>query len=232
MVRSTVALTPDELGLVEPFTGLSRADLESLVSSATVERFDRKQIILPAWDKHDGIVVAHGGARLYRLGHKRVDVTIALLGPGHTYLLPVAAPAVKCTCLLEASQDGTIVYRLPGEPLRALILQDLALSERMLTLAAQTVTMLSDRIEEYVSNDVMTRLAHALAAMEGGSGEPLAITHQELAALIGTTQTQVTRALAQLRRAGLVETARHRPGIVVLDKDALASFGDAGSGLG
>jgi CRP-like cAMP-binding protein len=227
MARSSSTLNVDELGLIEPFTGVNRADLAAVTSGATVERYDRKQTILPAGEKHDGIVVAQGGARLYRLGRRHIDVTVALLGPGHTYLLPVAAPAIQCMCVLEASQDGTIVYRLPGGPLRALITRDLALSDRMLTLAAQTVTLLADRLEEYVSEDVKTRLAHILAAIANGTDEPIMATHAELAALIGSTQTQVTKALAQLRDVGLVASSRHRRGLALCDRDALASYGDA-----
>jgi CRP-like cAMP-binding protein len=225
MVGSGTAVTASELGRLDLFANLSHEDLESLALGATRERFDRKDTILPVERVHDGIVIISGGARLYRVPRKGIEVTIATLGPGESYLLPVAAPAVQCVCVLEASLDETTIYRLRSRPLHELIAGNLELSARMLTLAAQTVTVLGNRLEDYVVNDVRTRLAHALAAMAAGSGEPISATHQELASLIGTSQTQVTRALASLRRAGLVASERHRRGIIVRDRDQLARYG-------
>jgi CRP-like cAMP-binding protein len=221
------ALTIDELRSVSLFADLERDNLESLARGATVERYMRKDTILPEGSKHDGIIVVRGGARLYRLARPGIEVTIALLGAGDTYLLPVAAPSVVCVCLMEASRDETIIYRIPAGPLRALIARNLALSDRVLTIAAQTVTMLADRLEDHIVDDVRTRLAHALADMDGNPDVPIMATHQELAALIGTTQNQVTKALADLRHAGLVASEHHRRGIVVLQPDTLAHYGSS-----
>jgi CRP-like cAMP-binding protein len=49
-------------------------------------------------------------------------------------------------------------------------------------------------------------------------------THSELAALIGSTQTGVTKALGVLRRQGLVEGRLHRRGIRAPDVQKLASY--------
>jgi CRP-like cAMP-binding protein len=225
MTGPSAALRADELHSVDLFADLAEHDLDTLLPRATVERFSRKETILPEGSKHDGIIVARGGARLYRLARAGIEVTIALLGPGDTYLLPVAAPSVVCVCLMEASRDDTVIYRLPAGPLRALIARDLNLSDRVLMIAAQTVTMLADRLEDQVVNDVRTRLAHALVAMDGSPDTPIMATHQELAALIGTTQNQVSKALASLRYAGLVASEHHRRGIVVLQPDVLAQYG-------
>jgi CRP/FNR family transcriptional regulator len=46
-------------------------------------------------------------------------------------------------------------------------------------------------------------------------------THEDLAGLIGASREAVTRVLSDLRKRGLVESLRHRPGLHVPDPDQL-----------
>lgn len=106
-------------------------------------------------------------------------------------------------------------------------------------IASTLLRVLIERLREadvirarFGSNDCITRIACLLlelakkhGARDGSGGRiDLPLTQQDLADWVGASREAVTKALASLRAAGLVETGRRE--IVVLDVPALALRGD------
>ena len=84
-------------------------------------------------------------------------------------------------------------------------------------------------IEELSLKEVPARLAGALlrmAAESGGSTIRLKQTKRELAAQIGTVAETLSRALAKLKDAGLIDVRGRQ--IAILDTDGLASLAENG----
>jgi CRP-like cAMP-binding protein len=70
------------------------------------------------------------------------------------------------------------------------------------------------------------RLAHILADLACDQGGRLVVrlTQEELATWVGSRQEDVSRALRELAKAGLVRPAPVRPGTEILDRDGLLAY--------
>lgn len=76
-----------------------------------------------------------------------------------------------------------------------------------------------DRVEDLALYPVSTRLAHVLIRLAEASGRQMvAVTHDDLARLIGTRREEVTRALRRYRRQGLITTEPGRIRIEDLER--------------
>jgi CRP/FNR family transcriptional regulator, cyclic AMP receptor protein len=110
------------------------------------------------------------------------------------------------------------------------------------TVGAKTIRLLGERLAVYegrlsdqVRKEVLARLAglifrlsehRGLVANEGGRRVSTRYTHQQLASLVGSYREAVTRAMGELRKAGVVEIRDQY--IHVTDAEALARFAEAG----
>lgn len=169
-------------------------------------------------------LVGGGRVRLYRLSREGREVTLAVLHAGDAVGLDLPGHAVGATGLVEALLDGTVIYSLPRrEALRALAAHPEALLGA-LELAGRRTAEAYDRIEELACHSVKERLARTLARL-APPGQPVVMaTRDDLAALVGASREEVSRALRQLRDLGLVAIQPHRRGILVRDRDRLASL--------
>ena len=95
--------------------------------------------------------------------------------------------------------------------------------------------MYEGRLSDQVRKEVLARLAglifrlsehRGLVAGEGGRRVSTRYTHQQLASLVGSYREAVTRAMGELRKAGVVEIRDQY--IHVTDAEALARFAEAG----
>jgi CRP/FNR family transcriptional regulator, cyclic AMP receptor protein len=99
-------------------------------------------------------------------------------------------------------------------------------SELLLTILAERVRSLSDRLQEalFVASDerVRRRLVQLAAMYGSGTGPPTVPLSQELlATLAGTSRATVNRVLRQAQERGLVRIGRQR--VTILDPKGLAS---------
>lgn len=97
-----------------------------------------------------------------------------------------------------------------------------AFRDFILGLFAQRMADLTSLVDAVAFHRLDRRLAGALL----GHGPELAVTHQELADVLGTVREMVTRLLRRFEREGWIELARER--IRILDGAALRRLADAG----
>jgi CRP/FNR family transcriptional regulator, cyclic AMP receptor protein len=91
------------------------------------------------------------------------------------------------------------------------------------------------RLSDQIRKEVLARLAGLILRFSEPQGSvagedsrriPTRYTHRQLASLVGSYREAVTRALGELRKAGVVEIRDQH--IHVTDADALERFADAG----
>lgn len=215
--------------LAEP----ERAALGALGHWRTYRRGER---LFLEGDPSDAVfVVAEGRARVYGVTPDGHEVTLSVRGPGDLIgemgaLEPggrrsasvVALDPLRCRVL-----SATELHRfLEGHPHAALALLQLVIGR---------LRNADRRRAEFGSYDTTRRLARMLleAATDAGgrtvTGEPagsvrldLSLSQQELAGLVGASRESVARALAELRRRGLVSTGRRT--ITIDDLPALQLY--------
>ena len=92
----------------------------------------------------------------------------------------------------------------------------------MLRALARTIRRLSMRVEDLVFLDVPSRVAKSLldlAELGGTEVQEIALTQEDVAAIVGATRVSVNRVLASLEARGIVRVGRRR--IEIVDRDRL-----------
>jgi CRP-like cAMP-binding protein len=197
-----------------------RAALEALGRWRSYRRGD---LLFLEGDRNDDVyLVTEGRARVFITTPAGNEVTLSVRGPGDLVgemaaLDPVAPrsatvvalDALRCRVIRATELLGFLEQR-PGAALAVLhlVIGRLRDSDR--------------RRAEFGSYDATRRLARILVEASVASAAGLALSQQELAGLIGASRESVGRALAELRRLGLVSTGRRT--ITVHDPAALRLY--------
>ncbi len=123
----------------------------------------------------------------------------------------------------------TVVASMPGDQFVREIFREPALALEVLRGMARQVRRATAGLSARSSDSAAVRTGHTileLAALVARADQSatveLPITQTDLAERIGATRESTARAIAEFRRAGLLETGRGR--IVVLDLDGLAEM--------
>jgi CRP/FNR family transcriptional regulator, cyclic AMP receptor protein len=209
------------------FAPLADSDLETLCSAASPQSYRRRALITgPEQVTTHCFAITQGTARAYGLSTKGQEVTLEKLAAGTIYGLVLLEPSVTWSAFLEATADGTIVYRIPLTSIEELCLSRPPFALSVVQLLSRRLADARARIEDFALHDSRARLAHALAQLASENPRRMVPeTHQELAWMIGTRSEEVTKLLRQLRREGLVGYSAEHPALVVLDIDRLVSYG-------
>ena len=129
----------------------------------------------------------------------------------------------------------TRLVLVPREAVLDLCRRHPAVALAMLEAMASRVRRFAGLVEDLAFRQVTERLARYLEANAAAAGAPVApgtvvnlgLTQEQLAGRLGTVRELVSRALAQLERAGAIK--RSRAGIVIRDPERLAGAARGGA---
>jgi CRP/FNR family transcriptional regulator, cyclic AMP receptor protein len=215
---------------------LARIPLFRSLDGEALRRLDSQCIWRRAKAKEWVLDYGDGGAELY------------FVSQGHVRVL-IRTPAGKESILRDISSGGyfgelaaidgqprsagiiavtdSVIARMPPAIFRGVLHAYSDVCDQLLVLLASQIRMLANRVNEYGTLDVRTRIYAELLrlARTGQSGEAIISpppTHAELAARVSSHREAVTRELNSLTRAGLL--GRRRGALVLLDPAHLASL--------
>jgi CRP-like cAMP-binding protein len=174
-----------------------------------------------------------GRLKLVRTVTAGREVLLDLVLPGEVFG-EVAAIDGAPRGFTAVAMVETTICSMPGHRFRAALAEHPALALASLRSFARRLRSADDRICEAGTEPVAGRLACLLADLCMRVGSPgssgivvdAGITQQLLADWLGVSREATARALADLRRAGIVETGRAR--ITVREPAALRAFGGHG----
>lgn len=160
-----------------------------------------------------------GQARTFCLGPAGDEISLFYLGPdnlvGNEALMPRARVMVSVAAITAVE-----AYTLPPERFLRLW-QDKGLPlQELLTHYVQRIALLSDYICCAHFQEADQRVAYFLYACCDGSGTDVRYTHEQIAAVTGTSRVTVSRILSRFRRAGIIAQDYRR--IRVLDARRLS----------
>lgn len=229
-----VASLRQDLHRLSYFAELEPEVLDRLARQTRVRRYRTGETILIEGAASEGLpFVISGNIRTYRAGAAGREHVLRVLGPGGTFNDAAAfdeGPNAESAAALGSAEVGLV----PRHALRALLarhpqvataaLRGLAARERRLTLALETLA----------ARDVTARVAGLLlgcagrqeGVVENAPDACARITHEQIAAMVGSVREVVQRALKTLERAGAIRLERAR--IRILDVDELERFAGAG----
>ena len=183
---------------------------------ANIEAFPIKaNQVLSADDLDDKVGFAWSGQ--YRVligGPNQTELTIALVqAGGHFGAIPAFAAIPRMSFAVAADHSGLLLL-LAREIFVDLVMASRPLCSGVLRSMAQAAVLRADRLFEFATFDIRTRLLAELLRLS--NRQPLennvlkqAPTHEALAASVGSSRAIITRILIELRDDGLVD-ARYK----------------------
>lgn len=217
----------------ELFRGLDDEVLELLAGRAVEKRLDRGEVLFLAGEPAAGLfVLAEGSVRAFRTGmdgreqviHVERAVTTVAEVPvfdGGNYPSTVAA------------EEPSRLYFIRKDDIRSASMRHPELALTAAKLLAARLRRCAELVESLSLREVGQRVAkHFLdeAAARGvktpaGVRFDLKLTHNQLAARVGTVREVVTRAINRLQTQGLVETDGKK--VTIPDPPALSAYAES-----
>ncbi len=188
--------------------------------------------------KRESLTLGEGllrGLLLLVSGRVRVHEPSAV-GPGLTFSLVEGGTVIGPTgntpqpsrILSVQALEPSVLRVLGWEDFDKLVLRTPKVAVRTIRLLSERLATYENRLSDQIRKEVPARLAglifrlsepRGLVADENNRRIPARYTHQQLASLVGAHREAVTRALGELKRAGIVEVREQR--IHVTDLEAL-----------
>jgi CRP-like cAMP-binding protein len=213
------------LAEVDLFRDLSRREMAALGARAPLRTVAAGQVVYsPLQATSVLFIVKRGRIRLHQIGVDGRSVTTAVLGPGAVFgemdLLGLRMRASWAEAL-EPSQ----LCLMSRTDVRELLFTDARIALRIAEQLSTRIADLEQRLTDLTCKTLGERLAGTLCQLaRHAPAEPVRLTHQQLAALVGATRERTTSALGELAQRDLI--AIHRGKIVIRDPVRLAALTD------
>lgn len=189
-------------------------DVISLLASKTIEkRLKRDGILFVAGEPSQGLyVIAEGSVRAFRTGADGREQVIHVERAVTTIAeLPVFDEG-RYPSTVAAEEDSLLLF-IPKEDIRSVCITHPQLALAAAKLLAGRLRRCAELVESLSLREVGQRLAKLIleeALLRGKASGPgvtfvQKLTHNQLAARIGTVREVVTRALTRLQASGMID---------------------------
>lgn len=202
------------------FAGLPAHEIERLAASARLIAVGDGEVLFHEGEPALGLYwLRRGRIKAVRYSPEGRQLIVREFRAGDTFNEVGALDASENAATTLSGQDGTEVLLIPGALIRKLATRYPELDAAMMQAMAGKLRFAMGRMNEMALLDVKARLAAHLLEEADEKGSVGGITHEELAARLGTVRQVLGRSLGELQRAGAVEVKRGS--IRILDRNAL-----------
>src|SRR5512140_1124930 len=159
-------------------------------------------------------LILSGNVRVYKIGENGREITLYRFGLGESCILTANAimnqqtfPAVA---LVESEAEAIMI---PAETFRDWMRRYEEWRNFLFDLLSQRLAAVMSIVDEVVFHRMDARIA-ALLLRRAEQGSIIAITHQEIAAELGTSREVISRILEGFESAGMIASSRGQVEIV------------------
>jgi CRP/FNR family transcriptional regulator, cyclic AMP receptor protein len=211
------------------FSELSREELDSISRVSVPRSYPKGVRVFHEGDHSDACyIVRSGDLRVTREHPDGRAIALATLGPGDIFgelaMLDGEARSASVEALTESELLG-----LPAADVRRLLESSSEITAKLVTALTRRLREANERIARQSFQTVPSRVAGVLsqliaeeAPLEERHGVTIRMTQADLAQLAGTSRESVSRFLAVLERAGVVQVGRGR--VTVLEPRRLRAY--------
>ena len=206
----------DLLRSVPLFSDLEQGELERFSLVAVPRSFPAATRVFHEGDHSDACYIIRSGS--FRVTREHSDgraITLATLGPGDIFGELAMLDGEVRSASVEALEDSELLA-LPANEVRSLLARHPEITVKLVAALVRRLRTANERISRQSFQTVPSRVAGVLSqlvAEEGGGdgGEvTIRMNQADLAQLAGTSRESVSRFLADLERAGIVQPGRGR----------------------
>jgi CRP/FNR family transcriptional regulator, cyclic AMP receptor protein len=212
------------------FTELSDGELTRISQFAIPRSFPRETRVFHEGDPGNACyIVRTGSCRVTREHPDGRAITLANLGPGAIFGELAMLDGEARSASVEATED-TELLALPASDMRFLIREHPGMAEKLVVALTRRLREANERIARQSFQTVPSRVAGVLdqllaedrVAPSMRDGVTIRLRQSDLAQLAGTSRESVSRFLATLERAGVVQVGRGR--VTVLEPERLDAY--------
>jgi CRP/FNR family transcriptional regulator len=218
------------LRAVPLFSELSPPELERIAQVAVPRSFPSDTRVFREGDPGDACyIVRSGSCRVTREHPDGRAITLATLGPGAIFGELAMLDGESRSASVEAV-EAVELLALPAGDVRALLREHSEMAEKLIVALTRRLREANERLSRQSFQTVPSRVAgvlNQLLAEEAltpqiRDGVTIRLRQSDLAQLAGTSRESVSRFLATLERAGVVEVGRAR--VTVLHPERLSGY--------
>lgn len=216
------------LAEVDLFRDLSRREMATLGSRAPMRTVPAGQVVFNPLQPHPVLfIIKRGRIRLYRIAPQGRSVTTAVLGPG-TVFGEMDLLGLRMHGSWAEALEAIELCLMSRADVQQLLFTDHRIALRIAEQLSTRIADLEQRLTDLTCNTLAERLAATLSQLaRHAPQEPIRLTHQQVAALIGATRERTTTALGVLAGHGLIQLRRGK--IIVNDHARLAAVAEGAS---
>jgi len=212
---------------VDIFADLDEQEMELMSQAAPMRTYPAGTLVYSPHQPVEALfILKTGRIRIFRVSEDGRALTTAIIEPGTIFGEMLAVGQQMHDSFAEA-MDEVVVCVMSQADVRRLLLGDPRIATRIAETMGRRLRELEQRLSDAVFKLVPERVAGTLATLAQGSsrlrGGGVRITHEQLAALAGTSRETTTKVLGDLADRGLIVLGRGR--ITVLDPEGLRAIG-------
>jgi CRP/FNR family transcriptional regulator, anaerobic regulatory protein len=204
---------------------LQRAEtllINELKREAQLVRISAGQDIFVDGDRVDGIALLLSGVvRVYKIGETGREITLYRFGLGQSCILTAnAILSQKSFPAIATVEEDAEAVMIPADVFRDWVNRHDLWREFVFDLLSERLSTVMAVVDEVVFKRMDRRVA-SLLLNQIKVENPMRMTHQEIAAELGSSREVISRILEDFSREGLIESGRRT--IEVLDFEGLES---------
>ncbi len=224
------AINPDGrvwcMSEVDIFCDLDDTEMDAMATAAPMRAYGSGELVYtPHQPLETLFILKQGRIRIFRVSPDGRALTTAIVEPGTIFGEMVIVGQQMHDSFAEALDD-VVVCVMTKSDVQKLLLGDSRIAARISETLGRRLGELEQRLSDAVFKSVPERIAATLVTLAGtASSRPLArgvqvkLTHEQLAALAGTSRETTTKILNEYADQGLVSLGRGKIGI--LDADGM-----------
>lgn len=164
--------------------------------------------------------VVSGSLRICRIHENGREITLFRAEKGDVCIIRMACHFLEKGLSVQAvAQEPTELLTLSDADYYELLADDPAWKDYMIELLYGRLSETIGVLEQVAFSSIDRRLAKTLLRMCGGKVNTIPITHEQMAAELGTVREVVSRLLGELRRRGIVSLGHGK--VTVLEPELL-----------
>ncbi len=213
----------NRLTLALPFLGRADASLiNALKRDAQFVKIPAGRDVFVDGDRVDGIALLLSGVvRVYKIGETGREITLYRFGLGQSCILSAnAILSQKSFPAIATVEEDAEAVMIPAEVFRAWVNKYDLWREFVFDLLSERLSTVMAVVDEVVFKRMDRRVASFLLN-QAQVQNPMRVTHQEIAAELGSSREVISRILEDFSKEGLIESGRGT--IEVFDFESLKS---------
>jgi CRP/FNR family cyclic AMP-dependent transcriptional regulator len=195
------------------FASLTEKELQALAARTLRRRFQRGELLFGEGDPCTGLfLVASGKIRIFKLSPSGREQVLAIEGPGSSFAELPVFDGGNYPAAASASEDAEVLF-VSRKDFQNFCREHPEVALKVIAVVGSRLRRLVGIIEDLSFTTVRQRLIALILRLAQASGSPskegvrveLTMSHQDLAAELGTVRELVSRNLSRLQAEGFLD---------------------------